>query len=343
MKKMQKVLALCLLLTLALGLCACGASSKAAGSAAPAFMQRNEAAVEEYDAASIEAPMEVPEPEMAAADSGAGLAAMTAAGAAPEAEDQARVDPEKIIYSADVTVETVAFEEAVEAVSRLVEDYGGWIESSSVNSSNYYNLSRGYASSRSASYTLRIPSERFDQLMGSLSQLGNVPYTHTYTENVTAQYYDAQARLTAYTAQEARLLEMMEQAETVADTIAIEEKLTELRYQIESLQSTLNNYDRRVNYSSIYLELQEVQAYTPEAEQRVSFGGQLVQALQRGGRNFVSGCRELVLDLAAMLPTLVLLAVAVCLAVLGVKKHRAKKKAKKAAPPPPPADEKPGK
>ena len=31
--------------------------------------------------------------------------------------------------------------------------------------------------------------------MSSLSDIGNVPYTHTYTENVTAEYYDVQARL----------------------------------------------------------------------------------------------------------------------------------------------------
>ena len=45
--------------------------------------------------------------------------------------------------------------------------------------------------------------------MGSLSTLGNVPYSYTYTENVSAQYYDVQSRLTAYKTQETRLLEMM--------------------------------------------------------------------------------------------------------------------------------------
>ena len=90
------------------------------------------------------------------------------------------------------------------------------------------------------------------------------PIPHTYTENVTSQYYDTQARLTAYQTQEARLLEMMEKAETVEDIITIEEKLTDLRYRIESLQSTLKNWDRQVSYSTISLDVEEVQEYTPE-------------------------------------------------------------------------------
>lgn len=325
MKKRRKILALFLLLGLALSLCACGASSKGGVATEDAKYQNSMA----MDALAPEPEVFEEEQAEAGADSGAGLAPSATAEAV--AAEGARVDPEKIIYSADVTVETTAFEEAVKAVSKLVEEYGGWIESSSVNSADYYNLSRGYSSSRSACYTLRIPSERFDELMGNLSTLGNVPYTHTYTENVTAQYYDAQARLTAYTAQETRLLEMMEQAETVADTIAIEEKLTELRYQIESLQSTLNNYDRRVNYSSVCLELEEVQEYTPEAEQRTGFGGQLVQALQRGGKNFLTACRELILGLASALPLLLLLTAILFATGYVLRKRREKRRARKAA------------
>ena len=335
--KMKRALALLLALILTMSLCACGS---AGGNSAA---QKNSAAV-------ASEPMAAPAP-MAFAESAAydmavaeelemeasGLAT-TGAGAGTDG-GAAKVNTEKIIYSADVTVETVTFDEAVAGVAALIEEYGGWIESSSVNDANYYSRARGYASSRSAYYTLRVPSEKFSQLMNGLSGLGNVPYTHTYTENVTAQYYDVQARLTAYTTQEARLLEMMEAADTVSDVITIEEKLTELRYRIESLQSTLNNYDRRVNYSSIYLNLEEVQEYTPETEQTVSFGQELVLALRRGLKNFKNGCGDLLLLLAASLPSLVVLAVVIVLVVFFNKKRRARRLAKKAARQEPPVSQ----
>ena len=208
--KMKKSLALFLALLMLLPLCACGASAKGGDSAAPQGVSMDMMA---------EAPAAAPEPvpvEDSVALSDAGLGGETAP-AEPSAGDAGEVDPDKIIYSADVTVETTAFDEAVAGVADLIESYGGWIESSSVNDANYYSRARGYASSRSASYTLRVPSEKFAQLMSGLSDLGNVPYTHTYTENVTAQYYDVQARLTACRTQETRLLEMMEKAETVQE------------------------------------------------------------------------------------------------------------------------------
>ena len=188
-----------------------------------------------------------------------------------------------------------------------MEQFGGWIEASSVSGSNYYQKARGTASTRDASFTLRIPSGRFQELMDSLSGLGNIPYSHIYTENVTAQYYDVQAHLKAYQTQETRLLEMMELAETVEDVITIEDRLTELRYQIESLQSRLNNWDRRVSYSTIALSVKEVREYTPEEKVNPSFGEELKQALKDGLENAGQFLKNLLVLLVEALPVLLLL------------------------------------
>ena len=240
---MKKTLSLLLAALLVFALCACGSSETAASAPSAAYSMAN------TDAAYPELAEEAEYGGFAAAG---GSLMDDSAGTAPEGS------PEKLIYSASATVETTEFDQTVEKLSALVEQYGGFVQSSSVNGSNYYTQSRGYSSERCASYVIRVPSDRFSTLMSSLSTLGNVPYSHTYTENITAQYYDTDARLTAYKTQETRLLEMMEIAETVEDLISIEEKLTELRYKIESLQSTLNNWDRQVSYSSLNLEVQEV-------------------------------------------------------------------------------------
>lgn len=303
---MKKHLALILALVMALSLCACGKSAEDAS--AP------QTATEEYasDSAADRNGLALTE---SAADTVAG------ASSAPE------TNPEKIIYSSDVTVETTAFDDTIERLGQLVSEYDGWVESSSVSGTDYYSQARGSFSGRSASYTLRIPSEKFQTLMNSISELGNVPYTYTYTENVTTQYYDTDARLTAYTAQEARLLEMMESAETVSDLIAIEERLSELRYQIESLQSTLNNWDRRVSYSTVYLSIQEVREYTPETE--ISFGRQLWLSLQNGVLSLGNFFKNLLISVVGILPALVILAVLVLILVPVIKKRRAKRKARK--------------
>ena len=202
---MKKTLSLLLAVLLVFALCACGSADSA--SSAPSAA---------YDMVSTETayPAEAPEEDYGGFAVAGGTQLETGSGAAPEGS------PEKLIYSASATVETTEFDRTIEKLSALVEQYGGFVESSSINGSNYYTQSRGYSSERYASDVIRVPSGKFSALMGSLSTLGNVPYSHTYTENITAQYYDTDARLTAYQTQEARLLEMMEAAETVEDLIA---------------------------------------------------------------------------------------------------------------------------
>ena len=168
--------------------------------------------------------------------SGSPANADAAAGKTPDAGD---IAVDKIIYSANATIETTAFDDTVSKLEALIAQYGGFIESSSISGNNYYHSSHGYASSRSAEYRVRIPSRDFGTVMNSLSTLGNVPYCNTYTENITSQYYDVQARLNACLTQEQTLLEMMSKAEKVSDMLEIQDQLSDVRYRIESLQSTL--------------------------------------------------------------------------------------------------------
>ncbi len=349
---MKKYISLLLALFLMFSLCACGESSGSynrADQKAEATYATSDYAAEEawydYESPAGE-PMPMPTTAPESAVSGLSPSSVNSAGGKTESPAER---PGKIIYSSSVQVETTDFDGTLAKLNQLVEDYGGWVESSSVSGSNYSDISRGRVSRRSASYTLRIPSERFQEMMNGLSVLGNVPYSYIYSENVTAQYYDVQARLTAYSTQEQRLLEMMELAETVEDVILLEDRLTQVRYQIESLQSTLNNWDRQVSYSSVYLDISEVQEYSPEPQVQPSYGQQLVSALKEGLHSFGQFFEDLLLVLAAALPTLLLLALIVVVIVVIVKKSRKARRAAKAAkaakavePLAPPAQEKEG-
>ena len=326
--KMKKLTALLLALLMMLSLCACGSSAKSSQSSA-------------YETGYYSAPAAMPRPAMESADydmayaeeSASGLASnnsYSAKGADAPASDAPAENPEKIIYSGDATIETTEFDQSIAALEELIARNGGFIESSSVNGSNYYDSARGKVSRRSASYTLRVPSEKFALLMGSLSTIGNVPYTYTYTENVTAQYYDVQARLTALQKQEERLLEMMDLAETVEDIITIEDKLTDVRYRIDSLQSSLNNWDRRVAYSTLNISVQEVQVYTPETVTKLTYGQRLANAFTDALENTGEFFKDLLVFLVSALPTIVILAVLFFVCRPLVKKLIARGKARRA-------------
>lgn len=306
MKRLSIVL---LVMAMLVSLCACGAKSVSATEAAAPM----EAPAAMYDSASFEE---------------AGYGGFAAQNEAIEAEGEAapEMNPEKIIYSASATVETTDFDATITALSELIAQYEGFVESSSSSSGNYYQKSRGTAS-RSASYLIRIPSKHFNTLMGSLSTLGNIPYSNTFTENISAQYYDVQARLTAYETQETRLLEMMAIAETVEDIILLEDRLTELRYNIESLQSTINNWDRQVSYSSINLSIEEVRVYSPEPQ--ISYGQELWMALKNALKNTGDFFKDLLVFIVASLPAIVIITVLAVIFVPIIKKRRAKRRAKR--------------
>lgn len=293
---MKRTLSLMLALFLCLSLCACGSSSQykseqSAPAAAPAYVTADSAAVANagfgvYEAAAEAEEMPMPEPSV---ELGGGA-------------EMPESNPEKIIYSADVNVETTDFDASLEKLNRLIAEYEGYVESSSLNSSNYRNIAAGNENLRSAGYTIRVPAKHFDTLMNRLSDLGNVPYRYIYTENVSAQYYDTQARLNACKAQEERLLELLDLAASVSEIIEIEGELSNVRYKIESLETSLRGWDRRVDYSTVYLNLSEVREYTPE--QRPGFLNQLGQAF----RNGFSMLKDFVLWMAEALPVLIVLA-----------------------------------
>ncbi len=335
--KMKRTCALLLALLMCLGLSACG-SAKSSDS-----VMRQESAV---SAGYVPAPVQMSEAapmamnaayDMAYEEGGFGrTTSAKAEGSAEGGSEAPEENPEKIIYSGDATVETTEFDKSIADLEAMIEKEGGFIESSSVNGSNYYDSARGYTSRRSASYTVRVPSEKFGDIMSRLSTFGNVPYTYTYTENVTAQYYDVQARLQALQAQETRLVEMMKIAETVEDIITIEDKLTDVRYRIDSLQSSLNNWDRRVAYSTLNITVKEVQVYTPEKLTKISYGEELWLAFTDALRNAGQFFKDLLVFLVSAIPTLVILAVLFFLfrpllrkLFSGMKKRRSARKAGK--------------
>ena len=323
--KMKKLTALALSLLIMLSLCACGSSGSAASNAKEA--RGDEAYYASQPAMAAPMPAEAAY-DMAYEESGMGVAGTSASSAG--GSDTPSENPEKIIYSADATVETTEFDTCLANLEKLLAANGGFVESSSVNGSNYYDSSRGKVSRRTAGYTLRIPSANFGGMMDALSTLGNVPYTHMYTENVTAQYYDVQARMKAYQKQEERLLEMMDLAETVEDIITIEDKLTDVRYRSDSLQSSLNNWDRRVSYSTLSLTVQEVQVYTPETVTKITYGQRLANAFRDSMKNTGEFFQDLLVFLVSALPTLVILALLFFVFRPLLKKLRARGRARRA-------------
>ena len=98
--------------------------------------------------------------------------------------------------------------------------------------------------------------------MGAAGELCNVVSRSTDVADVTESYTDTEARLKTLRLQEERLLEILSKATELSDVLELESRLSDVRYQIESYEATLRNYDSRVSYSTLHITLQEVVEYS---------------------------------------------------------------------------------
>ena len=131
------------------------------------------------------------------------------------------------------------------------------------------------------------------------------------SEEVTEQYYDAQARLTSLQVQEERLLAILEKAETLDDVIQLENALTDVRYQIEELTGTLNRYDSLIEMSTVTVSISEVSATSPVSTTPKTLGERIAQQFERSLRSIGDSGEDFLVFVIGNLPVLLLWAVGI--------------------------------
>lgn len=327
--KKTRLLALVLALVLTCSLAACAAKS-----AAPMAYDNTASAADQYksDAVSAEMPAEAPTMEETERAENS-ITTQSYAGqddAASDAPTESLAD--KMIYSANLEIQTTEYDAAIAALESSVTAFGGFVEQSNTYGDIRYNddgTSR--VVNRMADYVVRVPAKRFQEFLSQADGLGNVLSCNRYAENVTSRYTDQEARLASLYTQEERLLSMLEKSEDVESLIALEERLADVRYEIESIERNLRNLDRRIAYSSVTISLHEVEIYTPTKPVQRTFGEKLSDALTDGWRSFSRGVQYFLIDLVYALPGIILFLLIAGAAVLIALRLRKKHKAKKAA------------
>ena len=117
----------------------------------------------------------------------------------------------------------------------------------------------GSGENRSATLTIRVPSNRFDDALTALKKLdGDVIASNVSAKDVTDQIVDLQARLTAAQALEQRYLQILAQAKTVDEILRVESTLANTRTQIEQLKAQQKTLNDQVAFSTITLSVSSV-------------------------------------------------------------------------------------
>lgn len=247
------------------------------------------------------------------------------AGATDSGETVSVASNRKLIKDVYMDVETGDFDKLLGTVEGRVDSLGGYIESMSV-----HNGSGSYGNSlKGANLKIRIPKDNLSLFVTEVSEYSNVVSRNENTQDVTMQYVDLESHKKALVTEQDRLLELLEKAETMEDIIAIEERLSQIRYEIESMESQLRTYDNLVDFSTVSLNIREVEVLTPTREEtaweKMSKG--FAASMNSLGKGLKNTFIWFVINLPYLIFWAVIIALIIC--IVRAARKRRKKKAEK--------------
>lgn len=312
-------------------LAGCGAISKHAEATAPQYMAASETTAAAYN--TYDAPAAAYDYGENYGEEGEAYPQEFAAEDAAEVTGSSSINPvspvgRKLIRSVSMNVETDAFDQVVKHLQEKVTELSGYIEQSDISGSSLedpYNRSGRYAS-----ITARIPSTSLDQFIAVVEGSGNMTYKSETTQDVTLQYSDLESRKKTLTVEQDRIWSLLEKADTLEAVIALEERLSQIRYELESMESRLRLYDNQVEYSTINIRINEktVIEFTPTAPETV--GQRIKKGFAKNVQGVIETFTNLFIFFVTASPVWIPLAVLAVLITILVNR-RTKKKLKRTA------------
>lgn len=230
----------------------------------------------------------------------------------------------KLIRRVNMSVETQDFSQLTQYIENKVDQLGGYMEQS-----NVYGGSYEYDTRRTAQYTVRVPVDKLDALVGAVAEQGNVTNKNESATDVTLSYVDTKSRKEANEVEYERLMALLEQADDIDTIVALEGRLTTVRYEIQSLESQLRTYDNLVDFATIEISVTEVVVYTPVEPEKKTDLERMTEGFVNSIENILYDIKEFAIDFVIALPYLILWAAIIGIVVLVIRKIRKNKKAKK--------------
>ena len=249
-------------------------------------------------------------------------------------DENGKLSEQKLIYTADITIQTQTFQDTFNAVKDAITKVGGFVESESTSDSawNWYYSDYRKSSGTLHSYiTVRVPSTKYREFLSLIEGTdGKITSKSEYVQNITKRYNDQSILIESLEKQETRLLDMMDKAETIEDMVTIESRLSEVQTQLNQARNTLAGYDTDIDYSTINVQIEEVLQYKSSVVQQ-TFLERLGNTFSRSWRDFGEFMQDLILAIVYLLPAILVIVIILVILRPFLKKWGAKRKEKREA------------
>lgn len=218
----------------------------------------------------------------------------------------------ELIKSGEISLKVADFEKFYSSVEAIMNQTGGYVESSFSGLTPYYENGKMINSQLSGNIVLRVPSNQFTTIFETVKKMGVLQTSQHNIQDVTTQISDLNAALENLKVRETRLRELMKQGKTVTEIMEVERELGTVRTQIDQLASNLKLQKQQVSLSTIYINVQE----SPEVGGQVktldsNLFERAKQALIKNINIAVSAAEILFIAFIAWLPVIIIMALAV--------------------------------
>lgn len=149
----------------------------------------------------------------------------------------------KLIRTGNVSLEVQTVSDAEEKINAWVKSLGGFV----TNANTWEN---------GANFTVRVPSDRFDDAMAQAGNFGRVTNRSVSSQDVSDNYYDLQSRLQTKYILRDKLSGYLNQAKDIKDLLEIERQLNSVLEDIDSTEGRFKRLSGQIDYSTIYINMQ---------------------------------------------------------------------------------------
>ncbi|GGS37217.1 DUF4349 domain-containing protein [Streptomyces violaceus] len=218
-------------------------------------------------------------------------AAPGGAGSGARATAPPKLTASHIIRTASLTVRVKDVPKALEEARTGTENAGGYVGNETTTRDE-----EGHERTR---VVLRVPVEKYDEVLAELEGAGKLLDRSAKAEDVTDQVVDVESRIKSQRASVARIRELMDQATKLSDVVTLEGELSTRQADLEALLARQTSLKDRTSLATITLSLSETPVKKKEAKDD---DPGFVDALAGGWNAFVTMLRWLAVALGAVLP-----------------------------------------
>jgi hypothetical protein len=183
-----------------------------------------------------------------------------------------------IVRTGDMSLVVEDISQTIEDITQMSLAFGGYVVSSYIQGEE--EEMRGWIS-------FRVPDDKFETALAQLRDMAvRVEAEQTYSQDVTEEYIDLQARLGNAEATEQQYLALLDKAVDVEDILDIYDYLSRIRQEIEQLKGRIQYLEKTTSTSLISVSLEPEKAV-------VGAGWSALEVLKAAARGLVTAGKVL--------------------------------------------------